>query len=157
MNLYLKVKPYVRQWCENAFGSPCEFPAKGRLNSEIRFHLQPLPSGKVPHMPSADEMPIKIPESGQKKTTTYNYITIEGLACIRAVIDSAFDADLKGYVIGRYRNGVQLKIAVHAWCRKHGVDVEYEDTLKQRCNRMIMSLKKKGILIKKNDGISDHL
>lgn len=157
MNIYIKVKPYVHQWCENSFGNPCEFPAKGRANSEIRCHLQPLPFGKTPHLQQADEMAVRIPESGSKKTSTYNYVTKEGIDCIRSVIDSTFDADLKGYVFERYRNGVNLKIAVHAWCRNHGINVEHEDTLKQRCNRMIMSLKKKGIQIKKNDGITDHL
>lgn len=157
MNIYLKVKPYVRQWCEKAFGSPCEFPAKGRANSEIRCHLQPLPPGRMPHLQQEGEMAIKIPESGHKKTSTYNYVSAEGLECIKSVIDSTFDADLKGFVIERYRNGVQLKVAVHAWCRLHGIDVEHEDTLKQRCNRMLMSLRKKGIIIKKNDGLFDHL
>ena len=156
MNIYLKVRPYVRQWCENAFGSPCEFPAKGRANAEIRYHVQPLPAGRMPHMPEPDEMPVRIPESGNKKSSTYNYVTEEGLDCIRSVINSTFDADLKGFVIERYRNGVQLKVAVHTWCRNHGIDVEHEDTLKQRCNRMIMALKKKGIIIQKNVYISDH-
>lgn len=145
--IYLHLRPYVREWLVNAYGEPVKFPEHGCENAEIRRHLIPLPVGKTPDVCRPGDVAIVLPNSSRRKLTTYNYMPQSGKDCIAGIINDIFDCDLKSSVRESVKNRVPIHLAVRAWRIKHGISIEHENTLKQRINRMIMSLRKKNIQI----------
>lgn len=47
--------------------------------------------------------------------------------------------------------GCKTMTAIYAWCEKHGIDVEYAYTIRQRWYRLRDSYTKKGIDLMKKD------
>lgn len=160
--IYLKLKPYVRQWLTNAYGDPVKFNAHSVENAELRRWLIPVPDGCMPLLPEDGATPVVIPQSKRRDPATYNYLTAEARECLVSMIDNNFDSDLKHSVRRSVCNGASYTHALRAWMRLHSIDIDHEETLLKRIQRMISSYKKKNLnfftfdLVKEGKTVKDN-
>lgn len=148
--VYIKLKPFVKQFVVNALGSPVQFPAQSIENSTIHSFVIKMPKGTEPDVASEDTTPIAIPDSTSKPAEYYNYLTPRGKLAVEECCEHLFRRCLWNELGDMSDLGCNMMTAIYAWCEKHGIDIEYADTIRQRYYRMRNQYAKKGIdLMKK--------
>lgn len=91
-------------------------------------------------------LPIVIPESKAKPAAEFNYLGPRGRAAVREVIVDLFKSNLWAELhdLCEQRSLRQATI-ISAWCELHGIDVDYEDSVKQVYYRIRAAHAKKGV------------
>lgn len=148
--IYVKLKPYVRQWLVNKFGEAnndwkVKFPVQSAENAFIRARLLTSPEGYRPGIRKDDEVGILIPNSPYKPSDRYNYLTQLDKEAMRSMIESLFDVAFKKEMKEDIMAGAKIKDSLLAWMYRNGVSMGNFENLKQQINRMCMSYRKKGI------------
>lgn len=141
--VYLKLKPYVRQWLTAIYGEPVRFNAHSLENNELMRWLIPVPDGCMPLTKEPGTTAIVIPDSKKKKPLEYNYLTKEARDCIVSMLNNNFDSDMKHSVRHSMHNGSSKVMALRAWMKEHKIDKDYECTLVKRIDRTIAFYKSK--------------
>lgn len=144
--VYVKVKPFVRQWLTYHFGNPVEFPAQSVENATIRRFLGKQPRGEQPQTAAAEEeVAIRIPDSKQKPVITYNYLGTHAKAAVVECIEDNFRRQMWTDLGDLHDCGCSLLKAINAWCENNGISIEYDYTIKMRYQRMRNSYLKNGV------------
>lgn len=147
--IYLKLKPFVRQWLVNAFGEPVVFPAQSIENATIRLFVMQLPKDRQPDVKTEDATAIKIPDSSTKPSRLFNYMSPRGKMAVTDCIETLFNRNLWAELGNLSAVGCNTMSAIYAWCDNHGIDLDYSDTVRQRYYRMRDAYTKKGIDLRK--------
>ncbi len=144
--IYLKLKPYLKEWLVNSLGVPVCFPHCSNENAVIRTFLQKQPSGRV-EMLTDELVPIAIPDSKAKPVAIYNYLGEVGKKALAEAIEDLFVqnlwAELSQLTLLSKGKGVNGFIA--AWCEMHGISLDHVETVRQKYYRLRKSYTDKGI------------
>ena len=148
--IYVKLKPYVRQWLVNKFGDgqsdwKIKFPHQSMENAFLKARLLTPPEGYMPGIREEDEVGIQIPDSPYKPSMKYNYLTKLDRDAVRSMIESMFDIAFKREMREDIEAGAKIKDSLLAWMYRNSVSMNNYENLKQQINRMCMSYRKKGI------------
>lgn len=142
--IYIRLKPFLRQWLCHAFGDPVRFPARSPENAFLRRHVQLRPAGVPPDTAGEGLTAIVLPTQGDRKVEYWNYLTDADRRELGLMIDGLFTlawyADLREQLA---RPGINA--AVHDWCRHNGIGIDHEDTVVQRINRWRRECAKSGV------------
>ena len=146
--VYVKLKPYVRQWLMHKFGEgewKVKFPTQSRENAFLRARLLVCPEGAIPQRREGDEVGILIPSSQAKPPERFNYVTQEDRRALSDMIENLFEQSFKSEVLDDIQMGVKQTTCLMAWIKRNGVHIECMDTLQMKIDRMLMSYRKKGV------------
>lgn len=157
MVFYMEVKPFLAQWLTYHFGDPVTFPARSAENACTRRFVALNPKGKdyVPMKPGEGCVAVSIPETKQRKTICWNYMSKTACAALTEVIEDTFKMQMWLELNEMSRCGCTLLKCIRAWCENNGIDTEYDYTLKMRFQRMRNSYLKNGVdLRRRSKGIA---
>ena len=157
MVFYMEVKPFLAQWLTYHFGDPVTIPARSAENACIRRFVALNPKGKdyVPMKPGEGCVAVSIPETKQRKTICWNYMSKTACAALTEVIEDTFKMQMWLELNEMSRCGCTLLKCIRAWCENNGIDTEYDYTLKMRFQRMRNSYLKNGVdLRRRSKGIA---
>lgn len=143
--VYIKVKPFIKEWLTFHYGNPVIFPAHSAENATIRRFLTTRPPDKVPQIKEEDEVAICIPDSKQKPVITYNYLGKYAKSALVECIEDTFKLQMWKDLNDLHDCGCSILRAIQAWCENNGISVEYDYTIKMRYQRMRNAYLKKGI------------
>lgn len=149
--LYIKLQPFVSQFLTHSLGNPITFPSQSVENSTIHIFIDRLPNGKKPDTADEGLTAVRIPDSKTKPAATYNYMSPRGKDAIVQCCELLFNRNLWVELGDMSAIGCKTMTAIYAWCEKHGIDVEYAYTIRQRWYRLRDSYTKKGIDLMKKD------
>ncbi len=148
--VYIKLKPFVKQWLVNALGNPVRFPSQSIENSTIHSFVIKLPKNAQPDMPGEDLTAICVPDSASKPAEYYNYLTPRGKMAVAECCEHLFRRCMWNELGDMSDLGCNMMSGIYAWCEKHGIDIDYADTIRQRYYRIREQYAKHGIdLMKK--------
>ncbi len=142
--VYLKVKPFIKQWMVHHYGNPVVFPAQSAENATIRRFIAKQPDG-VPQMGDDDDVAISIPDSKQKPVVTYNYLGKHAKEAVIECIEDTFRLQMWKDLNDLHDCGCSILKAIQAWCENNGISMEYDYTIKMRYQRMRNNYLKNGI------------
>lgn len=149
--IYLQLKPFIAQWLVHSFGNPVRFPDCSRENACILRNTLRRPDG-VPVETAAEGLtPICIPDSKHHPPVTYNYMNQTGKAELIAYIEALFTINWQNELLYLVRDQVNDRVAIHAYCERHGIDVDYDNTIWQRFNRWKQQMERRGLDFKKKN------
>ena len=143
--IYLKLKPFIRQYLVHHFGDPVRFGDHSVANARINSVLQRRRDDIPPETGGEGMTAICIPYSKQKDPATFNYVSASGKKLITDHIDSIFLVNLWNEMSMMCGDDTKLQSAAYAWCEMHGIDIDYADTIRMRYYREKMRLKERGI------------
>jgi hypothetical protein len=143
--IYLRLKPFVRQYLEYHFGTPVKFDDHSVTNARIISVLTIRKKDEQPETASDDLTPICIPYSKQKDPASWNYVSEHGKRFIIEHIESVFMDNLWNEMRQMCGDDKKLQSAAFAWCEMHGIDLEYADTIRMRYYREKMKFLNHGI------------
>ena len=148
--VYLKVKPFIKEWLHYHFGNPVVFPAQSVENSTIRLFLTKQPENVIPRLiPEDDEVAICIPDSKGKPVATYNYLGPRGKKAVEECIEDTFKVQLWSELNDLHNCGCTILKAIDAWCENNGISIDHDYTIKMRYQRMRDSYRKSGVDMRK--------
>lgn len=156
-NTYIRLQPFVAEFLKYSLGDPIVFPPQSIENSTIRVFLQPLPKGKQPDLPAPGLTAVAIPDSKAKPVETNNYLSPRGKNALIECCNLLFNRCLRAELEDMSKIGCRTMTAIYAWCEKHGIDIEYADTVRQRYFRMRDDYKHKGIDLMKRSRSKDQV
>lgn len=151
--VYLKVKPFVRQWLENAYGSPVTFPPQSVENATIRRFTAKQPGNYLPSH-CADDVAIAIPDSKAKDPLVYNYLGERGKGAVIECIEDNFNRNMWSELNDLSDVGCSVMSAIYAWCENHGIDIDYGYTIRQRYYRIRDAYRKKNVDLRRRKHFS---
>ncbi|MBP1531858.1 MAG: hypothetical protein ILA39_07015 [Bacteroidaceae bacterium] len=150
-NIYVELKPFIRQWAVHHFGSPIVFPSQSAGNARIVAVLRRRPEDAEPDISAPDLTPVAIPYSKQKDPEAWNYVTPSGRRFIAEYIEALFQDNL--YSEFKEMCGddgrAKLQTAAYTWCEMHGISIDYADTIRQRFYRERERLLARGVDLRK--------
>ncbi len=161
--IYIKLKPYLKEWLVHSLGDPVRFPDHSNENAVIRTFLQRQPAD-IPAEINFDSKytAIYIPDSKAKPAEYYNYISNSGKKAIIEVIEDLFRQNLWSELalLTLSSNGKGVNTHIAAWCEMHGISLDYVETVRQKYFRIRKAYTDKGIdlrnfLRKKKDNDCD--
>lgn len=152
--VYIKVKPFIRQWLTYHYGNPVQFPVQSVENATIRRFLTKQPDGK-PKMGDIDDVPICIPDSKQKPVITYNYLGEHAKEAVEECIEDTFRMQMWNDLNDLHECGCSILKGVQAWCENNGISIDYDCTIKMRYQRMRKSYLSNGIDLRNKHRNSD--
>lgn len=141
--VYIKVKPFIRQWLTYHYGEPVAFPSHSAENATIRRFLTIRPKDKLPAAKADDEIAICIPDSKQKPVITYNYLGKYAKSALVECIEDTFRLQMWKDLNDLHDCGCSVLKAIQAWCENNGISIDYDYTIKMRYQRMRASYLKK--------------
>ena len=98
---------------------------------------------------------VSIPETKQRKTICWNYMSKTACAALTEVIEDTFKMQMWLELNEMSRCGCTLLKCIRAWCENNGIGTEYDYTLKMRFQRMRNSYLKNGVdLRRRSKGIA---
>lgn len=148
--VYIKLEPFVKQWLVNKYGEPVKFQAQSIENYTIQAFVIKKPLNVEPDVAEEGTVAISIPDSIQKPAEFFNHLTPRGKEAVKQNIEYLFNQNLWNELGDMSSLGCKTMTAIYAWCEKHGIDIDYSDTIRQRWYRIRNSYTKKGIdLMKK--------
>ncbi len=100
---------------------------------------------------------IVIPDSKAKPADEYHYIGPRGRAAVREVITDLFKINLWSELKDVADRKTKLAILISAWCELHGIDIDYEDTVRQMFYRMRQQHAEKGVILNPPTRIKKNL
>lgn len=143
--VYLKVKPFIKEWLTFHYGNPVTFPPQSAENATIRRFLTTQPRDEVPEIKSEDEVAVYIPDSKQKPVISYHYLGKYAKAAVIECIEDTFRLQMWKDLNDLHDCGCTVLRAIQAWCENNGISIEYDYTIKMRYQRMRNSYLKNGI------------
>ena len=148
--VYIPLEPFVKQWLVNKYGEPVKFQAQSIENSTIQTFVIKKPANVEPDVAEEGTVSVAIPDSIHKPAKFFNHLTPRGKKAVKQNIEHLFNLNLWNELGDMSSLGCKTMTAIYAWCEKHGIDVEYCDTIRQRYYRIRNSYTKKRIdLMKK--------
>lgn len=147
--IYVELRPFVSQFLRHSLGDPIEFPPQSVENSTIHHFIDRLPAGRVPDTAGVELTAIAIPDSKTKPAATYNYMSPRGKEAVSQCCELLFNRCMWVELGDMSALGCKTMTAIYAWCEKHGVSIDYADTIRQRYYRMRESYTKRGIDLRK--------
>lgn len=143
--IYLKLKPFIRQYLVHAFGDPVRFDDHSVTNARIISVLQRKPGYHCPDTPADDLTAVCIPYSKQKDPAAFNFVSSKGKTLIIEHIEAVFLMNLWNEMSQMCGDDTKLQTAAYAWCEMHGIDLDYADTIRMRYYREKKKLLEHGI------------
>lgn len=143
--LYLKLKPFIRQYLINSFGDPVRFDDHSVTNARIVSVLQRRPVNCTPDTAAEGLTAICIPYSKQKDPASFNYVSNSGKKLIEEHIEAIFRTNLWNEMSQMCSDDTKLQSAAYAWCEMHGISIEHADTIRMRYYREKVRFNKHGI------------
>lgn len=145
--IYLKLKPYLKDWLVYSLGNPVRFPDHSNENSVIRTFLQKWPPDVPVDVMNDDYTAICIPTSKAKPAEYYNYLSAAGKKAVAEAIEDLFRqnlwSELAQLTLANNGRGVNTHIA--AWCDMHGISLDHIETVRQKYFRMRKAYTDRGI------------
>jgi hypothetical protein len=132
--IYVELKPFVAQWAVNHYGRPLTFPPQSVGNARIVSVLRKRPEGVPPDVDGEGLTPVAIPYS-KKEPESWNYVSQNGKRFIVQYIDALFRDNMYSELNAMCQDDSKIQTACYAWCEKHGISIEYADTIRQRFYR----------------------
>ena len=148
--IYLELKPVVSQFFKNKYGDPIRFEDRSVGNSRILSVLQPRKKDMPPETAAEGLTALCIPYSKSKDPACFNYVPKRGKKFIVDFMESVFTNCLWNEMRMMCDEDTKLQSAAFAWCEKHGIDLDYADTIRMRYYRE----KKK--FLKRNIDLMSH-
>ena len=74
-----------------------------------------------------------------------------GKAELIAYIEALFTINWQNELLYLVRDHVNDRVAIHAYCERHGIDVDYDNTIWQRFNRWKQQMERRGLYFKKKN------
>lgn len=143
--IYLKLKPFIRQYLIHAFGDPVKFEAHSVSNARIISVLQKPLQGAKPETAGEGLTAICIPYSKQKDPACFNFVSSHGKKLIEEHIESIFLTNLWNEMSEMCGDDTKLQSAAYAWCEMHGIGLDYADTIRMRYYREKVRFNNHGI------------
>lgn len=143
--IYLKLKPFIRQYLVHAFGDPVRFDDHSVTNARIISVLQQRRSSFPPETPAEGMTAVCIPYSKQKDPASFNFVSSSGKNFIIEHIEAIFLMNLWNEMSQMCGDDTKLQSAAYAWCEMHGIDLDYADTIRMRYYREKKKLLEHGI------------
>lgn len=143
--VYIKLKPFIRQYLINSFGDPVRFDDHSVTNARIVSVLQRRPVNCTPDTAAEGLTAICIPYSKQKDPASFNYVSNSGKKLIEEHLEAIFLANLWNEMSQMCGDDTKLQSAAYAWCEMHGIDIDYADTIRMRYYREKERFNKRGI------------
>lgn len=143
--IYLRLKPFIRQYLIHHFGNPVRFDDHSVMNARLLSVLMRRNGNVTPETAADGLTAICIPYSKQKDPACYNYVSAHGKKLIEEMIDNIFLVNLWNEISQMYNEDTKLQSAAYAWCEMHGIDIDYADTIRMRFYREKKRLEKRGI------------
>lgn len=148
--IYIKLKPFVAQFLTHSLGNPVSFPPMSIENSTIHHFIDRLPKDKTPDVAADGLTAIYIPDSKTKSPEYFNYLSPRGKQAVVECCEHLFNTCMWSELGDMSTIGCKTMTAIYAWCEKHGIDIDYAYTIRQRYYRIRDNYNKKGIdLMKK--------
>lgn len=147
--IYVKLQPFVSQFLQHSLGNPVEFPPQSVENGTIHCFIDRLPAGKQPDVAADDLTAIRIPDSKTKPAANYNYLSPRGKNAVVECCELLFNRNLWVELGDMSALGCKTMTAIYAWCEKHGISIDYADTIRQRYYRMRDNYTSRGIDLRK--------
>lgn len=142
--IYVRLKPFLRQWVEHAFGRPVRFPARSPENAFLRHVVRLRPKGTRQETDTTDLTPIMLPDQSDHPVRCWNYIADTDKKVLCQMIDDLFTLAWRSDLYPALsRPGIGE--TVRRWCRANGIDIDHEGTVIQRINRWRRECRKNGI------------
>lgn len=151
--VYVPVEPFIKQYLINHYGEPVQFDSQSVENAILRLFTKKKPSDYIFDGQKSNEIAICIPDNSYKDPLVYNYLGPKGKKALRECIDDVFKRNMFNelYKIidgSEKEHGCTVMGAIDAWCEYHGIDIDYDYTIRQRFYRLRDSYKKNGINLK---------
>lgn len=143
--VYLKVKPFIRQWLTFHYGDPVVFPAQSVENATIRRFLTPQPKDAKPQPMEEGEVAVCLPDSKQKPVVTYNHLGKYAKAALVECIEDTFKLQMWKELNDIHTFGCPILRSIQAWCENNGISIDYDFTIRMRYQRMRNAYLKNGI------------
>lgn len=142
--VYLPLKPFIRQYVIHHFGYPVRFPDQSITNKCIISVLQKKRKDSKPEVASDGSTAVCIPFSC-KDPAVWNFVSSFGKRMICQHIEYVFMMNLWNEMNEMTRGGMKQQDAACEWCSKHGIDIDYADTIRMRYYRDKMQYLGNGI------------
>lgn len=139
--IYLRLKPFIRQWLVYHFGDPVKFEPHSVANAKI---IAVLTRGEK-DIPEPGDTAVCIPYSKQKEPPSWCHITSSGKKLIIEHIESIFLSNLWNEMSAMCGDDSKIQTAAYTWCEMHGIDIDYADIIRMRYYREKIKMLKKGI------------
>lgn len=149
--IYIKLQPFVKEFLIHSLGNPIVFPPQSVENSTIHHFIDRLPKGRIPETSNDELTAICIPDSKTKPSATYNFLSPRGKDAVIQCCELLFNRNMWTELGDMSSLGCKTMTAIYAWCEKHGISVDYADTIRQRYYRMRSSYTKRGIDLMKKE------
>lgn len=147
---YIRLKPFVAQWLTHALGSPVRFPNGSPENAVMHRRCTTLPRGCQPDVPAPGLTPVCIPDSRERPARCYNHLPEKGKRELELLVESLFTLSWRQELLRDIvRPGANIDETVRQWCRRHGIDPDHAETIRQRIYRWRAQLQQRGISTKK--------
>lgn len=137
----------VRQWAVNAFGSPLRFPTHSPSESLVMHAV-------IPSFAPLDTPPLRtgntlvvVPVRTGFLAEAFD-LSEEGAKMVEEEVNRLFEVDLWTAMLPNVCES-GLNLAIYNWCRKHGIDYDVEDTVRQRFYRLRERYRRVGVALGK--------
>lgn len=153
--LYLQVPVYLQQYLNHHFGDPIVFDRTLPMNKLIKLFIERQPSDVPIRTVTDNDVAIAIPDQSLKPPEYWNYLPPVAEQALLESIEATFDLNFYNEMLQIMPCGVKVMTAIRSWARLHGIDIEYDNTLKQKFYRIRDKFEKQGINIKKKTRCRD--
>lgn len=146
--VYIKLKPYLKEWLVHSLGEPVTFPEHSNVNAVVRTFLQRRPPD-VPVETNLDGelTAISIPDSKAKPAEYYNYLSNSAKKAVVESIEDLFRMNMWNELaqLAMVDDGRGVNTHVAAWCEMHGISLDSVETVRQKYFRIRKAYTEKGI------------
>lgn len=142
MHIFLKLEPYLQQWCRHFYGEvngALSFPKGSVENKLLRVFLRKPRVGESPLPESPEAMtPVRVPSFQGHNPDSENYFSPAAQKALRCLISDRFDVDLWLSIGGVAAKGETRKSVVEAWMEARGIEVDLRnfETISKRLQRL---------------------
>lgn len=146
--VYIKLKPYLREWLVHSLGEPVTFPEHSNVNAVVRTFLQRRPTDIPVEINSSGELTaICIPDSKAKPAEYYNYLSNSAKKAVTESIEDLFRLNLWNELaqLAMVDDGRGVNSHIAAWCEMHGISLDSVETVRQKYFRIRKAYTEKGI------------
>ena len=147
---YVRLKPFIAQWLIHAFGSPVRFPNGSPENALMHRRCIMLPRDASPDVAGEGLTAIAIPDCRERPARTYHYLPEAGKRELVLLVESLFTLSWRQELLAEIiKPGVNIDDTVRQWCKAHGIDPDFAETIRQRIYRWRSTLRDHGISTRK--------
>jgi hypothetical protein len=133
IHIYLRVKPYIRQYIESVYGNPARFRKQSYTNLLLCNLLSRAPEGAKVRCRAEGDLAIELPLYSAKNVSSYNYLSQRSERRLESHFRQMFYEHLTEE-IKRARRGqkVQYQEAIYMFIERYGIDAGAFETLKKK-------------------------